>query len=358
MLGHTRNDHKHKTGFRVGGPGFKHHGQPVKRIPVTLVTGFLGAGKTTLLNHVLGADTGLRFAVIENEFGDVGMDGSLLDSACDVLFELNDGCVCCSVRQDLIEVFEGLIERRGEVDHVIIETTGLAEPGPVMRIFDIPNIQQVFELDGVVTVVDAAHIESSLDDVTACLEQVAYADVLILNKIDCVGAESLGAIEAHLRQINPLASIVRAEHSQIEVASFLSVRGESNEPRLSVGHGGHGHDHHHDHGHDDHSHDDGIQAVVVELPGDVDVAALDVWLGNITRQSEPALLRMKGVLSVPGDPRRFVFNGVRSAVDVRPGRPWGEDSRFCRIVMIGRSLDLTVLQAGLAACSASPSAEA
>ena len=315
----------------------------MSRIPVTLLTGFLGAGKTTLLNHVLDRGAGRRIAVIENEFGDVGVDGSLVGAACQALFELNDGCVCCSVREDLIGVFRQLIPRLSEIDHVIIETTGLAEPAPVLRIFELPEVHAAFELDGVVTVVDAAHIEESLDDVTACMEQIAYADLLILNKIDCVAEDAIEPLEAHLKRLNPLASVQRAQHAQVDVETLLDLGGRRHEekplPDL-------------DHSHHGHHHDEAIHSVVVELAGDVNVAALDVWLGKLSRRRGSPLLRMKGVLAVPGDPRRFVFNGVRDVVDVRPGCPWGSDERFSRIVMIGRRLDAVKVQAEFSACLA------
>ena len=317
----------------------------MSRVPVTLLTGFLGAGKTTLLHHVLDRRSGRRIAVIENEFGDVGVDGSLVGAACQALYELNDGCVCCSVREDLIAVFRDLLNRVEEIDHVIIETTGLAEPAPVLRIFELPDVQAAFELDGVVTVVDAAHIEESLDDVSACLEQIAYADLLILNKIDCVAPDGLDSIEAHLKRLNPLASIQRAQHAQVHVDSLLELGGRRHEARALP---------HHDHSHDGHQHDEAIHAVVVELAGDINVTALDLWLGKLSRRSESPVLRMKGVIAVPGDPRRFVFNGVRDVVDVRPGRRWGADARFSRIVMIGRSLDLSKTQTEFAACMAQP----
>ena len=178
--------------------------------PVTLVTGFLGAGKTTLLNHVLATVPNRRFGVIENEFGNGGLDGSLVGLSREAVFELNDGCVCCTVRQDLIDVFEGLLERPDEFDHIIIETTGLAEPGPVLRIFDLPSVRSGFRLDGVVTLVDAAHIEQSLDEVEACEEQITYADTLILNKVDLLTDEQRDGVERRLAKLNPLATVVHA----------------------------------------------------------------------------------------------------------------------------------------------------
>ena len=316
-------------------------------VPVTLVTGFLGAGKTTLLNHILNAGDARRFAIIENEFGDLGVDGSLMGAPKDAVFELNDGCVCCSVREDLIAVFEQLLARQGEFDHIIIETTGLAEPAPVMRIFETAEVRTAFRLDGVVTVVDAAHIEESLNDVNACAEQISYADMLILNKSDRVSQPELEAVESRLRQLNPLAALVRAQHAQVDLEAVLNLGGRSEKELLPHNHG---HDHDHDHDHDDHQHDDDIRSVAVQVDGDVDVGALDLWLGKISRQR--GMLRMKGIIAVPGSPRRFVFNGVRQVVDVRPEQDWGDANRYSRIVFIGRGLERESLQNGFHSCLA------
>ena len=321
--------------------------QHPSQTPVTLVTGFLGAGKTTLLNHVLATVPNRRFAVIENEFGNDGLDGSLVGLSREAVFELNDGCVCCTVRQDLIDVFEGLLERPDDFDHIIIETTGLAEPGPVLRIFDLPSIRSGFRLDGVVTVVDAAHIEQSLDEVEACEEQITYADTLILNKVDLLTDEQHDAVARRLAKLNPLATVVNAQHARVDAEALLTMGGRSASTVDAVPHHDHNHDHHH---HDDHEHDDEIGAIAVSTHSEVDLATLDLWLGVLARGTEPSLLRMKGILAVPDDPRRFVFNGVRTVVDVRPDRPWGDDERCTRIVFIGRGLDASSLQSGLDRC--------
>ena len=319
-------------------------------VPVTLVTGFLGAGKTTLLNHLLRHTSARRFVVIENEFGDLGLDGDLVRATDDIVFELTDGCVCCTVRADFLRVLDGLKDRLGTFDHVLIETTGLASPGPVMRAFERPSLRGVMELAGVVAVVDAAELEASLDDSETCAEQIACADLLLLNKADRVPEASLARSERRLAELNPLATVVRTTHACADVETVLASYGRA------LAHGHHAHTHSHAHGHDhheeapdDHQHDVQIQAVSVEADGVVDIEALDVWLGRLVRNRSRRMLRMKGIIATRGG-HRFVFHAVRRTIDVRPlvGDSGPPDTN--RVVFIGRNLDADALRAGFDSC--------
>jgi G3E family GTPase len=303
-------------------------------IDVTLVTGFLGAGKTTLVNHLLATSPDTRFVVVENEFGDVGIDGALVNVADDALIALDEGCVCCDVRDDLVEAFADLAARPGPVDHVLVEASGLAEPAPVMRVIERAGSR--FRLNGVIALVDALHIEQDLAAHHTTAEQLVFADVLVLNKTDLVDPATLDALEAKLRAAYPLAEVVRAVGAAVPPEAVLGIGGHA--PELAPP----DHDHHH-HGH-------GITSVAVDASGDVDIEAVDAWLGTLLRDDAVELMRTKGWLSMRGVPQRFAFHVVREVVDVRPDRPWGDTPRGNRIVFIGRGLDATALQAGLDAC--------
>ena len=194
------------------------------KVPVTILTGFLGSGKTTLLNKILSEEHGKRIAVIENEYGEVGIDQGLVINADEEVFEMSNGCICCTVRGDLIRVLGNLMKRRDKFDYVLVETTGLADPGPVAQTFFMDDeIRSEFSLDGIVTLVDAAHIDQQLGRSDESSEQVAFADVLVLNKTDLVSDESLDTLEARLRDMNRMARVVRSKQADVSVETVLNL---------------------------------------------------------------------------------------------------------------------------------------
>ncbi|QUD86558.1 CobW family GTP-binding protein [Phenylobacterium montanum] len=343
------------------------------KTPVTVLTGYLGAGKTTLLNRILSEDHGKRYAVIVNEFGEIGIDNDLVVGADEEVFEMNNGCVCCTVRGDLIRVVQGLAKRKGGFDAIVVETTGLADPGPVAQTFFVDDdVKAKTQLDSVTTVVDAKHILLRLSDSKEAREQIAFADQIVLNKTDLVSEDDLKMIEARLRRINPLAPIHRAQRSNVPLEAILGRGGFDLERILDIepeflnpahGEEGHVHDehcdhhdhdhHHHGHDHDHARHDDDIKGVSLRLDKPVDANKVTRWLNELLAAQGPDILRAKGILDVKGEDRRLVFQAVHMILEGDMQGPWrSEADRYSRMVFIGRNLDEAALKAGFEACAA------
>lgn len=340
------------------------------RIPVTVLTGYLGAGKTTLLNRILSEDHGRRYAVIVNEFGEIGIDGELITSGDEELFEMNNGCICCTVRGDLIRTLHGLLQRTAgsakPFDAIIVETTGLADPGPVAQTFFVdPVLQERLALDSITTVVDARHIAACLDDSREAAEQIAFADQIVLNKTELVSQDELTGVEARLRRINPLAPIHRTQRARLPLDKILGRGGfdldriVSLEPQFrqsGAGEPENVHDEHCGHEHEpehDHRHDDGIASVSLSSHCAMDRGLLIRWLEQLVAERGRDILRLKGIIDLRLEPKRFVVQGVHMLLEGELQRPWqpGEE-RASRLVLIGRKLDAQALQSGFNACAA------
>ena len=340
------------------------------KTPVTVLTGYLGAGKTTLLNRILTEDHGKRYAVIVNEFGEIGIDNDLVVGADEDVFEMNNGCVCCTVRGDLIRVLSGLMKRKGKFDAIIVETTGLADPGPVAQTFFVDeDVKAKTTLDSVTALVDAKHVMARLDDSKEAREQVTFADRIILNKTDLATPDELDAVEARLRGLNPLAPIVRAERSNVPLDQVLGQHGFDLDRILEVkpdwvnpphGAEGHvhdehcGHDHDHDHGHHHHDHDHGHHDHGPRGHAHQDdIKGISLSLDRLLAEKGQDILRAKGIIDVAGEDRRLVFQAVHMILEGDLQQPWGDkERRWSRAVFIGRDLDEAELKAGFEACAA------
>ncbi len=321
-------------------------GRPLDQIPVTVLTGYLGAGKTTLLNRILSEQHGRQYAVVVNEFGEIGIDNDLVVNADEEVFEMNNGCICCTVRGDLIRIVGGLVKRGRRFDGIIIETTGLADPAPVAQTFFVDeDVRARTKLDSIVTVVDAKHIGQRLADSHEAQEQVGFADVIVLNKTDLVDPDELAATEARIRDMNAFAVIHRAERCAVPVTEVLG-RGSFDlqrildmEPAFLT--------------EDDHEHDDAITSVSLSAATPLHEGRFNTWIRDLTTTRGADLLRYKGILAFQGTDRRIVIQGVHMLMDGDTIGSWpAERPRVSRLVLIGRGLDARALEAGFLSCLA------
>ncbi|USJ27240.1 MULTISPECIES: GTP-binding protein [Ensifer] len=365
-----------------------------QKLPITILTGFLGSGKTTLLNYILTERHGHRIAVIENEYGEVDVDSDLVLASDEEIFQMQNGCICCfvDVRNDLIDVMKKLLSHKDKFDHIIVETSGLADPTPVATAFFVDrSVADEVELDAVVTLVDAMHIDQHLYDPVLdgsdnqAVNQIVAADRILVNKIDLAGEDALGSLETSLRRLNQTAPILRSSYGKVDLSNILGVKGfrpsyvreraeildidmdddrdaehhhhhDCKEPCCDHAHHDHGHHHHHDHGREHatplrpHQHDATVKSHSFVYPEAFDGEKLAGFLKGYLGEHGDDIFRTKGIVSVAGDDRFFVLQAVHKLVDFRPDHAWGEDKRKSKFVFIGRNLDRESIDRNLRAC--------
>ena len=324
----------------------------VSQIPVTVLTGYLGAGKTTLLNRILSENHGRRYAVVINEFGELGVDNDLVVDSDEEVFEMNNGCICCTVRGDLIRIVGGLMKRRDKFDGIIIETTGLANPAPVAQTFFVDEgVRARTRLDAIVTVVDAKHLPQRLTDSSEAEAQIAFADVVILNKTDLVSPAELAEVEGRIRAINRFATIHRAEKANVDIAQVLD-RGAFDLQRILDMSPDFLTD-------DEHEHNDDISSMSFEVKRPLDPEKFNAWISALLAEQGANLLRTKGILSYAHENRRFAFQAVHMIADGDFIGPWKQgDERRSRLVFIGRNLNRPQLRRGFESCQVPEAAAA
>jgi G3E family GTPase len=317
------------------------------QIPVTVLTGYLGSGKTTLLNRILTETHGKRFAVIINEFGKVGIDNDLVVDADEEIFEMNNGCICCTVRGDLIRIIAGLMRRARGFDGIVVETTGLADPAPVAQTFFVDeDVRRRTKLDAIVTVTDAKHLLEEINRAPEAQEQLAFADVVLVNKIDLVDEKSLATVERSIRRINPHAAIHRTERCDIDLAKVLGRDAFNLDRILDVEPGFLTEEH-------DHQHDDSIASLSLVADRPMKPNKFMSWIQGVTQRFGADILRMKGIISLEDDDQRFVVQGVHMLIEGGSQRQWKRDeARQTRLVFIGRDLPVDLLKQGFEACRA------
>jgi G3E family GTPase len=335
-----------------------------------VLTGYLGAGKTTLLNRILSEPHGKKYAVIVNEFGEIGIDNDLVLGADEETFEMNNGCICCTVRGDLIRIIDELMRRKGKFDGIIVETTGLADPAPVAQTFFMDeNIGRKTKLDAVVTVADAKWLTERLKDAPEAKNQIAFADVILINKTDLVSPDELSDVEARIRGINRYAKLHKTERAKIPLDAVLGRNAFDLDRILDIEPAfldsdhddheqAHGHEDHQHHDHEAHTngglkhyHEEEIQSISLRTDKPLDPDKFFPWVQDLVQKEGPSILRCKGILAFKDDDERFVFQGVHMILDGDHQRPWKNDeTRESRIVFIGRNLPRELITEGFESC--------